>query len=342
MFTTSPPSRFQRASGTLLLSLALAIAAPSTALAAGVSPAKATPVQREQAQRRFIKGRTLYTSKKYEAALTELNASLDIVASPNTRLYIARTLRDMGKLVPAYVELGRAAVEANELVRDDARYEQAATAARDERAQLEPKLAFLEVTVAHPAPDTTLRVSGDEVRRGGWAEPVPVVPGEVTVVAETPGRPPVTQQITVRAAEHKQVAIDAGVEPTPVPAAQPTIVETKASAMRPLAWATAGVAVAGLATFVVAGTMANGTYSDLEKACGTGPCPAGHAGDVSAGKTQQALANVGLGVFAVFGAASATLFIISMPKKNSAQGRTSAPTARVTAGPSFVTLRGTF
>lgn len=341
MSPTKPHARLRRTSRMFLFSVALAISAPSAAHAAGVSPAKATPVQREQAQRRFIKGRSLYTAKKYDAALTELNASLDIVASPNTRLYIARTLREMGKIVPAYVELGRAAVEANELVHDDTRYEQAATAARDERAQLEPKLAFLEVTVAHAGPDTTLRVSGDEVRRGGWAEPVPVVPGDIAVVAETPGRPPVTQQVVIRAAEHKQVAIDAGVESTPVPA-EPAVVETKTSAMRPLAWATAGVAVAGLATFVAAGAMANGTYSDLEKACGSGPCPPGHAGDVSAGKTQQTLANVGLGVFAVFGVASATLFVISMPSKKSTQGTTLAPSTRVMAGPSFVTLRGTF
>lgn len=43
-----------------------------------------------------------------------MNASLDIVASPNTRLYIGRCLRDMGRTVEAYVELGRAAVEAKE------------------------------------------------------------------------------------------------------------------------------------------------------------------------------------------------------------------------------------
>jgi hypothetical protein len=329
------------------LSLVLVAVAPSTVHAAGVSPAKASPVQREQAQSRFLKGRSLYTAKKYDAALTELNASLDIVASPNTRLYIGRCLRDMGRTVAAYVELGRVAVEAKELVSEDPRYEQAATAARDERAQIEPKIGFVEVSVTHPGPETSLRVSGDEVRRGGWAEPVPVLPGNVAVVVETPGHAPVTQTVAIGAGERKQVAIDAAVdaslEPSPAPSA---IVETKSddnrASMRPLAYASAGVAVAGLATFLVAGAMSNGTYSDLEKACGSGPCPPGHEGDISTGRTQQTLANVGLGVFAVFGAASVTLFVIGSPKKPAAGGTGRSSDTRVTAGPTFVSVQGAF
>ncbi|MBX3208097.1 MAG: tetratricopeptide repeat protein [Labilithrix sp.] len=339
-------SALRRASLVFLLALGLVSVAPSTTYAAGVSPAAATPVQREQAQRRFLKGRELYGAKKYEAALTELRASLDIVASPNTRLYIGRCLRDMGRAVAAYVELGRAAVEAKELVHEDARYEQAASAAASERAALEPKLAFVEVAVTRAGPETTLRVGGDEVRRGGWAEPVPVAPGRVDVVIETPGRAPIEQSLDVRAGERKEVAIDAGAEApaseAPSPAAAPDRpAESKSDdvrgLMRPLAFATAGVAVAGLATFVVAGAMANGTYSDLEKACGNGPCSPGREGDVSTGQTQQTLANVGLGVFAAFAATSVTLFVLGSPKKDA-----TGATARVTAGPSMLTLQGGF
>ena len=340
-------SRLLRNPCALLLSLGLVSLAPSTSHAAGVSPAKATPVQREQAQSRFIKGRELYNAKKYEAALAQLRASLDIVASPNTRLYIGRCLRDMGRTVEAYVELGRAAVEAKELVNEDPRYEQAAGAANEERAQLQPKLGFVEVGVTHAGPSTTLRVAGDEVRRGGWAEPVPVVPGNVDVVVETPGQPPIMQSVAVRAGEHKQVAIDAGADaPTPAEAPAPaTTIESNDAAsrawMRPVAFAAGGIAVAGLATFVAAGVMANGTYSDLEKACGDGPCPPGHEGDVSSGKTQQTFANVGLGVFAVAAAAGVTLFVLSTPKRSTASVP-AGPTARLTAGPSFVTIHGAF
>ena len=330
--------------GSIVIATALALTAGSAgvARAAGVEPAKATPVQREQAQSRFLKGRELYSKKNYEAALAEMNASLDIVASPNTRLYVGRCLRELGRTVAAYAELGRAAVEAKELLRDDTRYEKAAQAATDERAALAPKLGFLDVRVTHATPETTLKVANDAVRRGGWEEPVPVMPGNATVLVETPGHPPVQQQVDVAAGEHKSVAIDA------VPEAPPEVVATappadtssdSATKLRPVMYVTAGLAVVGLATFVIAGAMANGTYSDLKSACGAGPCPPGHESDISAGKTQQTFANVGLVVFAVSAAATATLFFVTKPKPGSSPTTASA---RVTAGPSFVGLQGAF
>jgi hypothetical protein len=333
----------RRSSILVATALALSIAGGGVAHAAGVEPAKATPVQREQAQSRFLKGRDLYNAKKYDAALAELNASLDIVASPNTRLYVGRCLRELGRTVAAYAELGRAAVEAKELLRDDARYEKAAQAANDERAALAPKLGFVEVRVTHATPETTLKVASDAVRRGGWEEPVPVVPGTSTIVVETPGHAAIQQQIVVAAGEHKSVEIDAapaGSADVSATTAPPTDAPSDtASKLRPVMYVTAGLAVVGLATFVIAGAMANGTYSDLEKACGTGPCPPGHDSDISAGKTQQTFANVGLVVFAVAAAATVTLFFVTAPPKASSPA---AASARVTAGPSFVGLQGVF
>lgn len=324
--------------------LALSVGSIGAAHAAGVEPAKATPVQREQAQSRFLKGRDLYNAKKYEAALTEFNESLDIVASPNTRLYLGRCLRELGRTVAAYAELGRTAVEAKELLRDDTRYEKAAQAATDERAALAPKLGFLDVHVTHFTSETTLKVANNDVRRGGWEEPVPVLPGSTTVLVETPDHAPVQQQVEISAGEHKSVDIDAIPEgpsnaiatTAPPPDAAPSDSATK---LRPVMYATAGLAVVGLATFFIAGAMANGTYTDLKNACGAGPCPPGHESDISAGKTQQTFANVGLVVFAVSAAATATLFFVTKPKNPSSP---TAASARVTAGPSFVGLQGAF
>lgn len=322
--------------------LALSLGTAATAHAAGVEPAKATPAQREQAQSRFLKGRDLYGKKKYDAALVELQASLDIVASPNTRLYVARCLRDMGQTLAAYVELGRTAIEAKELLRDDPRYDKAAQAANDERAQLAPKLGFVVVTVTHPGPSTTLKVAGDEVRRGGWEEPVPILPGSASIVVESPGQPPIRKDVQVAAGEHQAVAIDAAADaPSEAPVvATPRSDDSSGSraTLRPFAFATAGLAAAGLATFIIAGANANSTYSDLEDSCGSKPCPPGHESDISTGKTLQTVANVGLAVFAVAGVASVTLFVLSSPKKAPA----STASANVVAGPSFVGLKGGF
>lgn len=338
--TRSRRNALHRGTFILATALSLTLGAASSAHAAGVEPAKATPVQREQAQSRFLKGRDLYNAKKLDAALAELTASLDIVASPNTRLYVGRCLREMGRTVAAYAELGRTAVEAKELLRDDARYEKAAQAANEERAQLAPKLGFIDVRITRPGPDTTLKVANDEVRRGGWEEPVPVMPGATEIVVESPGKPPVRHELLVKAGEHKSVELDAAAEPIAVAAApEPTEPVTPRSPLRPFVYATAGLAVAGLVTFVIAGAMSNGTYSDLEAACGSRPCPPGHESDISAGKTEQTIANVGLAVFVVSAAASVTLFVLSTPKKPAVAATASA---RVTAGPTFVGLQGAF
>ena len=332
------------------------MAAPAPAFAAGVSPAAATPVQREQAQGRFLRGRELFAQRKYEPALAEFQASLDIVTSPNTRLYVGRCLRELNRLVAAYVELGRTAVEAKELARDDPRYEKTAQAASDERAALEPKLAFLEIGISHPAPTTTLKVGGDEVRRGGWNEPVPVLPGNADIVVETPGHAPITRSVTLAAGEKKQLAVDASAD-APATASVDgakgpsgaddgsgggaSDAASKKKTMRTLAYVAGGVGAAGLLTFVYFGLKSSSTYSDLQRACPNGACPPGHDSDISAGKTQQTVANIGL-VFAVVGAgAGVTLFVLSNDK-NDKNDKPAQPTASIALGPAWLGVKGAF
>lgn len=323
----------------------VATLAAAPAFAAGVSPGAATPVQREQAQSRFLRGKELYTQGKYDAALAEFNASLDIVTSPNARLYVGRCHREMKRLVAAYVELGRTMVEARELAREDPRYEKTADAARDERAALEPKLAFVDIGITHAAPTTTLKVAGDEVRRGGWNEPVPIMPGSADVVVETPGHTPIARSVTLAAGERKSLAIDAAADTPEVatvdkdtkPPEDTASASSSKGTLRTLAYVAGGVGVAGFLTFAFFGLKSNSTYSDLQKACPSGPCPPGHSSDISAGKTQQTVANIGLVVGIVGAATGVTLFVLSSSKSSPSQ-----PTAAVSVGPSYVGMTGAF
>lgn len=328
----------------LVLSLALGFALATTALparAVGVVPSRATPAQREQAQARFVKGKDHQTAGRYEAAIAELSASLEVVASPNTRLVLARCHRELGHLVVAYNELGRATSEARELARDDPKYEKTADAALAERTELAAKLGLLEVGVANAEPTTTLRVAGEDVPRSAWSEPVATMPGETEVVVETPGKPPIKKSVSAQAGQKVAVSVDAA----PAPAAGPTepskvdMSTAKPTSLRPLAYVAGGVAVVGLGTFVVAGLMSRSTYSDLEGACPGGTCPKSRAEDISQGKTEQTIANVGLVVGLVGAAAGVTLFVLSRPKDRAAA---MLPTTRVVARPSSFTLEGTF
>jgi hypothetical protein len=313
------------------------------ARADGVLPPAATPVQREQAQGRFLRGKDLLAKKQYEEALAEFRASHDIVASPNTRLESARCLVGMGKLVAAYAEFGRAAVEAKELMGEDNRYQRAYDATIAERAEIEPKVGFVTMTIEKPSDSTQVLVAGEEIRRAAWSEPAPVQAGENEIVVLTAGHEPIKRKVTVAAGERTTLDIDAqsgaseSAEAPPQPAppsGPPPLPPPSRSWTRTGAYVAAGVGVAGLATFAVFGLMARSTYDDLNTACSGGPCPADKADQISSGKTNQTIANVGLAFGIVGAAAGATLFILSASKDNH------APSAALAISPGWIGVRG--
>jgi hypothetical protein len=330
----------------LRLVIALSLAT-STAYAAGTDPGQATPVQREQAQSRFLKGRQLYDAGDYAGAVTEFRASHDIVASPNARLYLARALREKKDLVAAYVEFDRTRVESKELARDDTRYEKAGVVAQTERDALAKKLGFVTLQINNATDETTLKIAGDPIQRAGWSEPAPVMPGTTAIVVETPGRKPVEDSVTLDAGQKTSKVIDAAsggpIAPAPAPVAQPAPEPASdKTKLRPYAYVAGGIGALGLITFAVAGSMSNSTYSDLESTCGGArSCANAQAhDDISRGKTQQTIANIGLVVGVIGVAAGVTLFVISRGDSKS-NARASAH-AEFVVGPSSGVIRGTF
>jgi hypothetical protein len=307
--------------------------------AAGVPPPQATQTQRDQAQAHFQKGRELLDKKQFAEALAEFRASYDVVASPNSHLEYARCLRETGKPVEAYVELGAVAAEAHELAATDKKYDKAADAANAERAEMEPKLGFLTLTVQNAADGTRVTVGGQEVKRTAWSEPVPVVPGSTDVVVETPGHAPMQRSVTLAAGQRTPLLLDAAggaplatasAAPPPPP---PTTEPFDRARLRPWAYVAGGVGVAGFVTFAIAGSLAKSTYNDLQTACG-GPCPSSKLDEINSGKTKQTVANVGLALGIIGVAAGAALFVLSMPRSAPASN------AALVIGPAWIGVRG--
>ncbi len=333
--------RIQLRAASAFVCLALLSAVP--AHAAGIDPANATAVQREQAQTRFLQGKAKFDKNDMANALEDFRASLEIVASPNARLYVARTLREMGRLVEAYAEFGRTAADAKEHEREDGRYGKAADAALAERAQIAPQIGFVQLKVTNTNASTTVSVGGSAIQRAGWSDPVPVKPGEVEVEIVTPGSLPVRKSITVHAGEKVPFDVDANAPGAggagPVVIEHPAPVDAHAGKhwMLPAAIAGGGVAVVGLLMFAVGGVASNDTYNDLKNKCGTGPCPLSLAGEVSSGKTQQAIANTGAILGLIGLAAGATFFVLwALPTAKS------APSASLVVGPSSLGIAGVF
>ncbi|HEY6460749.1 MAG TPA: hypothetical protein VIY73_11385, partial [Polyangiaceae bacterium] len=131
-------------------------------------------------------------------------------------------------------------------------------------------------------------------------------------------------------------AFSADTPAAPPPPPEAPVSSSPTSPLRTWAYVAGGVGVAGLVTFTIAGVMARSTYDDLNGACHGGPCPPDKDGEISSGKTQQTLANVGLVIGIAGIAAGATLFVLSMPR-----GSASASAALV-VGPGNVGVRGTW
>jgi hypothetical protein len=320
---------------------AIVLGDTAVADADGVLPSDATAVQREQAQALFVRGKELFAKRQYDDARALFVASHGIVASPNTRLQIARCLRAMGKLVDAYAELGRTEVEAKELNGTDNRYKLASDAASLERSELEPKLAFVSLTVTNPSDGTRVTIGGEEIRRAAWGEPAPVAPGTTEIALETPGHAPVKTAVNLTQGAKTALTIDAQsgeplVEKPPAPEAPPVAPPPPVHPFpfRTAAYVAGGVGVAGLVTFAVSGTMARSTYNSLQNACGSNPCPPDKAGEISSGKTQQTVANVGL-VFGVLGVGAGTaLFVLSLSKSPE------TPASAIVVAPAWIGVRG--
>jgi len=286
-----------------------------------------------EAKAHFEKGSNLFKSNSFAEALEEFRASYKAVASPNSHLYIARCMREMGQLVDAYLEFEKVTAEAQT---SGEKYAQTGETAKVERDELNPKIALVSANVTTAELGATLTIGGKEVPQDRWGKPFPAMPGNVDVRLEAPGKTAATQSVSAAGGETKDVTI--GFAAAPIDGGEQGG-GSKMSGMRIGAFAAAGVGLAGFVTFAVAGSMSNSTYDKLKSSCGEGPCPQEFAADVDKGKTQQTVANVGLIIGAVGVAAGATLFVLSLRKKSDAP---TEPTTSLLIGPTSLGLRGSF
>ncbi|WP_394838473.1 tetratricopeptide repeat protein [Pendulispora rubella] len=323
----------RRLTAAMLTMIALTAGA-ATAHADGVPPAAASPLEREQAQSLFLKGKERFDQKNYREALESFRASLAVVNSPNTRLYVGRCLQNSGDLLGAYIEFGRAATEAREASASDGRYKLTASEAAAERDGIQPELGFVTIQLNGADDSTLLRVAGQKVR-GASSEAWPVLPGPVEIVVERQGAEVARRSVTVARGGRESVQID--VPPAPAsPGGGPTEpTRDSGQTLRTLSFVAAGVGVAGFATFAIAGLSAKSTYDDLDSRCGGTRCREDVRDDISHGNTMQTVANIGLVVGAVGVATGITLFAIGQSKKNS-----STSTLMVTTTGTGISIRG--
>ncbi len=170
------------------------------------SPEAATAEQKQQATQHFERGLAAFDQARYEEALSAFRDSFAVVASPNARLMIARSLVGLGRRAEAYDELQITAADAASASFQDPKYDQTAKAARAELQELEKGLALLEVRVSGAGPEDELFVGGRSIPRASWDKPIAVDPGLVRVELVRPSGEAVLREIPMRIGS--QTAVD--------------------------------------------------------------------------------------------------------------------------------------
>lgn len=249
---------------------------------------------------------------EYEAALADIERSLQLLDSPNSDLLRAHVLLKLGRTVEAMVaylrahDLARKRIDAGE-----SRFEATAAEAKRSAAALRSVLAELEITILGGSTATTVRVGDDviglEARAAGdrtarvWRPP-----GEVSVEAAD-GAARSSQRAQLAAGGTARITLDlrpqTPTEPQPLPLAR--------SLAPPVAsWVLGGVGLAGLTSFAVLGGLALSIDADLASSCSP-RCGADREDDAARGERFQIAADVSLGVAAAALVAGAVIWIVS-------------------------------
>lgn len=251
------------------------------------------------AQKWFEEGKALYAQRRFEPALEAFDTSMGLFASPNTRLYKARTLRGLERWAEAVAEYARTEREASERAATDPRYLPTREAAREEGAALRDRVGYLELKGERP-PGTQVRVRGQAWPAEALGVAVPLSPGPFEVTATAPGNAPLSLSGSVRAGRRTVLTLRWTALPTPT---NPNTLAARISL------AVAGVgAVAGGVLWLAADHQ----YRTLEERCGTAPCPASENATLTRGQRYQTWTHVSLGV-AGAGLLAAGVFGILQP-----------------------------
>lgn len=287
----------------------------SGAFAAGVPVHEANDDQKAAATSAYKSGRSSFDDRRFVDALKSFRESYDVVASPNTHLMIAHTLRELGRNAEAYQVFGDVADEARAAASVDAKYNESANLALKEQSLLRDDIGLVALEVVGASDTARLTLEGRVIERSAWSKPVAVDPGKATFLLTTDGDS-VVREIEVTAGGEHRLRIDAVVVADEVP--PPPVVDEGIAWLSTWRIVAYGVAGAGVLSFAAAGGLGGAALSqhdELETACAGGPCPE-RQDDIDRGRTFQTASNVMVIVGAGLVAAGVVLWFVAPQIEN--------------------------
>jgi len=239
-----------------------------------------TDEQRSQARALAGQGFAALQQKDFAKAEELFRRADALVHAPTLVLDHSRALVGLGRLVEAHEGFAQVLREG---VAPNApwQWRNAVDAAKAELAAIEPRLAWLTVTVRGPQlPE--VRIDSKPLRQAALGVRFATDPGTHTVTVRADRFLPVEKSITLREGQTSKLELEAAPDPAapplapePKPAAEVVYVKTPEKPKprdQTLATVLLTAGGVGLATGAVTGFLALGVRSDLKASCGNGAC----------------------------------------------------------------------
>jgi hypothetical protein len=262
--------------------------------------------------------------------------------SPNVQLYVGYCQQELGHHRDAHQAFSRA-VKLSLVPGSMAKYLATREAAQAELAKLSLRLASLTISLVEIPAEFVVRLDGEIVDHSLLGSPLVVEPGLHHVEAMAKGSNPVVREVHLEAGGSKTITLllekKIGQDVALSQAEQPALVQPSApgSRLTTLGLIAAGLGVAGLGTFVVAGMQARSSYNRLQTECPNGCADAEHRDEASHGRTYQTVANVGLALGVAGTLTGATLVYLGITR-----GKAAKPSVDVSPGLVKISYTGSF
>jgi hypothetical protein len=303
--------RFQRA----FLAIAVGAALCATALVAEADTAAD-----------FKRAIDLFQAKNCPAALPLFEGIVSETGSPNARIYVARCLRDAGRLDEAYEQMRLTVSDATQKAESEAKYEPTRDSAAAELALLEPKVGKLVVAIVDTPDGVTVQIGSRALRDEQIGVPIAVMPGTLELVADARGMATITREIEVEAGKTRTLtlsfepATDDDAEEDDDDDEPDDGVSSPVDGLAIAGYVLTGVGVVGLGVGAGLAAKAQSDFDALAEECGNATCPADEQARVDDGRKLTTIANASLIAGGVVAAAGITLVVYSTLNEDSGDG----------------------
>lgn len=228
----------------------------------------------------FVEAQASFDAKDYATALQGFQALLTETGSPNARLYVARSLRELGRIAEAYDEMAATVREARERAEAEPKYVGTRDAAAAELALLEAQVGHVMIALADAPRGVSVKLDGEPVKADRLGRPLTVMPGSHEIVVAGPGVETETRPIELTGGETKSVAFALSPVVTQV---EPPVAESPASTggeVRIVGIVLASLGAASLGAFGATYALADDRFSTLERECPSAQCAVPKYADV--------------------------------------------------------------